>query len=267
MWLRQEDFQVKTQTYKIYLLGQKNGRKLRRGFKAQKGNQLIAADYSQVELRILAHFSNDQVMVKAFQNNEDIHAQTASEIFDVNLKDVDSSQRSAAKAINFGLMYGQGVWGLSQTLGISQAEAKEYITNYFTRFSKVKIYLDSLKEKCEEKGYTETMMGRVRHVPDITSSNRQQKSMAERIAINTPIQGTAADIIKLAMLKIDKVLSEKKLKSKMLLQVHDELIFEVPLDEVDQMKKIVKENMEGVVELNVPLKVDMGIGENWYDLK
>jgi DNA polymerase-1 len=244
-----------------------NGRKLRKGFIASPGHVLLAADYSQVELRILAHFSKDPVMVKAFKNDEDIHAQTASEIFDLPLNQIDSSQRSAAKAINFGLMYGQGVFGLSQTLNIPQRDAKEYITNYFTRFSKVKTYLDSLKEKCEQKGHTETMMGRIRHVPDINSTNRQTKSMAERVAINTPIQGTAADIIKLAMLKIDRELLEQGLKSKMLLQVHDELIFEVPNDEIEVMSKLVREVMEGIVDLQVPLKVDMGTGENWYDLK
>lgn len=244
-----------------------NGRKLRKGFKASPGHVLLGADYSQVELRLLAHFSEDDVMVKAFKEDQDIHAQTAAEIFDIPLEDVSKEDRSYAKAINFGLMYGQSSFGLSQMLGISPGEAKEYITNYFTRFSKVKSYLDSLKEKCEETGYSETMFGRKRYIKDINSTNRQMKSMAERMAINSPIQGTAADIIKKAMLDIDKVLKEKNLKSTMILQVHDELIFEVPENEVDIMKGLVREYMENTVQLKIPLKVDMGTAENWYELK
>ncbi|MDP7318968.1 MAG: DNA polymerase I [Bacteriovoracaceae bacterium] len=244
-----------------------SGRKLRKGFKAKKGCVLLGADYSQVELRLLAHFSEDKVMVKAFKDNQDIHAQTASEIFGTPLQDVSKDQRSYAKAINFGLMYGQSSFGLSQMLGISPGEAKEYITNYFERFSSVKSYLDSLKEFCEKTGYSETLYGRRRYIKDINSTNRQMKSMAERMAINSPIQGTAADIIKIAMINIDKELSKRELKSKMILQVHDELIFEVPQDEVKEMESLVKELMEGVAELKVPLKVDMGTADNWYDLK
>lgn len=244
-----------------------NGRKLRQGFKASKGCVLLGADYSQVELRLLAHFSEDKVMIDAFNNDQDIHAQTASEIFDIPLKDVSKDDRSYAKAINFGLMYGQSSFGLSQMLGISQKEAKDYIISYFTRFHKVKTYLDSLKEECEKKGYAETLFGRRRYIKDINSTNRQVKSMAERMAINSPIQGTAADIIKKAMLDIDWTLKEHGLKSKMLLQVHDELIFEVPEDEVKQMQQLVREKMENVVELRVKLKIDMGIADNWYDLK
>ena len=244
-----------------------NGRKLRKGFKASPGSVLVGADYSQVELRLLAHFSKDDVMLKAFKNNQDIHAQTASEIFALPLEKVTKEERSYAKAINFGLMYGQSSYGLSQMLGISPKEAKEYITNYFTRFSKVKGYLDSLKEECEKHGYTQTLYGRKRYIKDINSTNRQMKSMAERMAINTPIQGTAADIIKMAMLKIDKELKAKKLKSKMLLQVHDELIFDVPKEEVDELKNLIKKEMENVASLDVPLKVDIGSAENWYDLK
>lgn len=244
-----------------------NGRRLRKGFVAKDGHVLLGADYSQVELRILAHCSGDEVMIDAFNNDEDIHAQTASEIFNTPLNEVSKNQRSYAKAINFGLMYGQSSFGLSQTLGISRAEAKDYITKYFTRFNRVKSYLDGLKEECETTGFSITQMGRKRIIKDINSSNRQIKSMAERMAINSPIQGTAADIIKLAMIKIDKVMKEKKLKSKMLLQVHDELIFEVPIDEIEVMKNLVRENMENVVEFKVPLKVDMGTATNWYDLK
>lgn len=244
-----------------------NGRLLRKGFHAEKGFVLLGADYSQVELRLLAHFSNDKVMVQAFKDDQDIHAQTASEIFGIPLGKVTSEKRSYAKAINFGLMYGQSSYGLSQMLNISQGEARSYINEYFTRFHKVKSYLDSLKEKCEETGYSETLFGRKRFIKDINSTNRQTKSMAERMAINSPIQGTAADIIKKAMLNIDKILDERELNSKMILQVHDELIFEVPEDEIDEMKNIVRDSMENVVKLKIPLKVDMNIAENWYDLK
>ena len=244
-----------------------NGRLLRKGFKAAKGHKLIGADYSQVELRLLAHFSEDEVMVDAFNNDQDIHAQTASEIFGMPLKDVTSEKRSYAKAINFGLMYGQSSFGLSQMLNIPQKEAKSYISEYFTRFHSVKAYLDSLKEKCEKTGFSETMMGRRRFIKDINSTNRQVKSMAERMAINSPIQGTAADIIKLAMINIDQELNKRKLKSKMILQVHDELIFEVPDAEVEEMQTLIQEQMENVVELRIPLKVDLNTAENWYDLK
>ncbi len=244
-----------------------NGRKLRKGFVPAKDHVLLGADYSQVELRILAHFSEDEVMISAFNNDEDIHAQTAAEVMGMDIKDVTKEERSQAKAVNFGLMYGQGSFGLAQQLGISRTEAKNYITSYFERFHKVKGYLDELKEECEEKGYTETLFGRKRILKDINSSNRQMKSMAERMAINTPIQGTAADIIKKAMLDIDQEMVQKNLKSKMILQVHDELIFEVPKDEVDLMQKLVREKMENVVDLKVPLKVDMGTGSDWYELK
>lgn len=244
-----------------------NGRKLRKGFKATPGHTLLGADYSQVELRLLAHFSEDDVMVKAFKDDQDIHAQTASEVFALPLEDVTKEERSYAKAINFGLMYGQSSFGLSQMLSISPGEAKDYITSYFTKFNKVKGFLDTLIEQCEKNGYSETLYGRKRYIKDINSTNRQMKSMAERMAINSPIQGTAADIIKKAMLDINIALEAEQLKSKMLLQVHDELIFDVLVDELEMMKKIVQDKMENVVKLKVPLKVDMGVGDNWYDLK
>jgi DNA polymerase-1 len=243
------------------------GRKLRKGFMARPGCVLLAADYSQVELRILAHFSEDPVMMGSFKDGLDIHAQTASEVFQTPLKDVTSEQRSSAKAINFGLMYGQSSFGLSQQLKISRAEAKDYITMYFERFHQVKSFLDSLKEACEDTGYAQTLYGRRRALPDIHASNRTAKAMAERVAINSPIQGTAADIIKLAMLKVDQRIQELALESKLILQVHDELIFEVPENELDQMEQLVKDAMENAASLKVPLEVAMGIGVNWYDLK
>lgn len=244
-----------------------NGRKLRKGFIPSQGRILLSADYSQVELRLLAHFSQDKNMLDAFANDRDIHKQTASEIFEVPLESVTKDQRNGAKAINFGLMYGQTSFGLSQTLHISQGEAKKYITSYFEKFQRVKSYLDGLKEKAEDTGYAETLFGRKRNLPDIKSSNRQIKAMAERVAINSPIQGTAADIIKLAMINIHRILLERKLKSKMILQVHDELIFDVVPEELEEMKVLVQEQMEGAVSLSVQLKVEMGVGANWYDLK
>ena len=243
------------------------GRKVRNGFIAAPGTVLLGADYSQVELRLLAHLSGDPTMVKAFNNNEDIHKQTASEVMGVPLSEVSSEDRSKAKAVNFGLMYGQSSFGLASQLKISRKEAKTYITNYFEKFSKVKSYLDGLKEDAEKTGYAATMFGRKRYLPDINSNNRTVKAMAERVAINSPIQGAAADIIKKAMIKIAGELESKGLKSRMLLQVHDELIFEVPKDELEQMQKIVREGMENVVALKVPLSVDMGYGDNWFALK
>jgi DNA polymerase-1 len=244
-----------------------NGRKLRKGFIPSKGRTLLSADYSQVELRLLAHFSQDKSMLEAFHNDLDIHRQTASEVFEIPLDQVTKDQRNSAKAINFGLMYGQTSFGLSQALRISQGEAKHYITSYFKKFHSVKGYLDSLKELAEEKGYAETLFGRKRVLPDIKSTNRQVKAMAERVAINSPIQGTAADIIKLAMINIQDLLYQRNLSSRMILQVHDELIFDVVPEELEVMKVLVTEQMEGAVNLSVPLRVHMGVGNNWYDLK
>lgn len=243
------------------------GKKVRQGFISAPGHVLMGADYSQVELRLLAHFSGDPVMLEAFNNDLDIHRQTASEVMGVPLDQVTSEMRGQAKAVNFGLMYGQSSFGLASQLGISRTEAKEYITNYFSNFAQVKIYLDSLKELAEKKGYSETLLGRKRFLPDINSQNRTQKAMAERVAINSPIQGTAADIIKLAMINIDRELKNEKLDSRLLLQVHDELIFEVPEKEIDVMEKLIREGMETVVELKVPLKVELSYAKNWFDLK
>jgi DNA polymerase-1 len=244
-----------------------NGRKLRKGFIPSPGRVLLSADYSQVELRLLAHFSQDPGMLDAFENDKDIHQQTASEIFDVPLDQVTKDMRNSAKAINFGLMYGQTSFGLSGALHISQTEARKYITSYFQKFQSVKGFLDELKEKAEKTGYAETLFGRKRLLPDIKSTNRQIKSMAERVAINSPIQGTAADIIKLAMINIQNVIQERNFKSRMILQVHDELIFDVLPEELEEMKSLVRREMEGAVSLSVKLKVQIGVGKNWYDLK
>ena len=242
------------------------GKTLRKGFEACKGCVFLGADYSQVELRILAYFSKDETMLHSFAEGKDIHAQTASEIFGVDIEEVTLEERSKAKAVNFGLIYGQSSFGLAKNLRISRKEARKYITTYFERFSQVKIFLDGLKEECYRKGYVSSYHGRKRFLPDIRSQNRTIKANAERMAINAPIQATAADIIKMAMLNIDKRLQTKKLNSKMILQVHDELIFEVPHEEVPVMKNIVTEEMENACDV-IPLKVDVNVAENWFDLK
>ena len=243
------------------------GEKVRKAFIAKPGRILLSADYSQVELRLLAHFSEDPTMLKSFQDDLDIHSQTAAEVLGIPLGSVTSRDRSMAKTVNFGLMYGQSSFGLASTLKITRTEAKAYIDRYFSRFSSIKTFLDTLKDKAEQTGYAETFHGRKRFLPDIHSQNRTIKAQAERMAINSPIQGTAADIIKIAMIHIDAEMVQRNLKSKMLLQVHDELIFEVEEEEIDIMKDLVKRGMESVVNLLVPLGVDMGLGVNWYDLK
>lgn len=243
------------------------GKKVRKGVVAKAGSVLISADYSQIELRILAHMSSDPVMVSAFLNNVDIHKQTAAEVLKLSISEVTSSDRDIAKSVNFGLMYGQSSFGLSKAIGISRSDAKDYITKYFERFNQVKIFLDSLKENCEKTGYVETMLKRKRFLPDIHSQNRTIKSQAERMAINAPIQGTAADIIKMAMINIQKKLQQEKLECKLLLQVHDELIFELPEEELMAAKQLIKFEMENVIQLKVPLTVNVSFGVNWYDLK
>lgn len=243
------------------------GRRIRKGFIATPGKILLSADYSQVELRILANLSGDETMINFFLNGMDIHAQTASEVMGVPLDKISDNERGLAKAINFGLMYGQSSFGLARTLHIPRKKAGDYITKYFERFSRVKRYIDSLKELCERRGYAETHYGRKRYLPDIHSQNRNIKARAERVAINAPIQGTAADIIKMAMINIDKEIKKRKLSSRMLLQVHDELIFEVEEEEINIMKKVIRDKMESVDDFRVPLEVNMGIGVNWFDLK
>lgn len=243
------------------------GRKIRKGVLAPNGYQLLSADYSQIELRILAHFSEDPIMMKAFQQNLDIHTHTASEIFNKSAEEISSEERGVAKTINFALMYGQSSFGLSQTLKITRKAAREYIERYFDRFSSVKAYLDQLKEICRQSGYSETLMGRKRFIAEINSRNHAVRSNGERLAINSPIQGTNADLIKMAMLKIDQKIGQQKLGSRLILQIHDELIFEVPHEEVHEMQILVKNEMEGIVQLKVPLKVDMAVGATWYDLK
>ncbi len=240
------------------------GREVRKAFVPRDGEHLLlAADYSQVELRVIAALSGDEGMIKAFNEGLDIHAATAAKVFGVSLEAVDRDMRSKAKAVNFGIIYGQGAFGLAQNLGIRRGEAKEIIDNYYEQFPKLRAYQTATIEFAREHGYVETILGRRRYLKDITSANAVVRSFAERNAINAPVQGSAADIIKLAMIEIDRVFTEQQLRSKMILQVHDELVFDAHLDELSDLKPIIVEKMQNAYPLSVPLKVDLDTGENW----
>lgn len=243
------------------------GREIRKMFVAKDGFTLVGADYSQIELRVLASIANDENMINAFLNGEDIHTVTAAKVFNVPTSEVTSLQRRSAKAINFGIVYGMGSFSLSQDLKISVKQADEYINNYLDKYSGVKEYMTTIKERAKEEGKVTTLMNRVRYIPELKSSNFQVRSFGERVALNTPIQGSAADIIKLAMVKVDNRLINEGLKSRLILQVHDELIIEAALDEVEIVKAILKEEMEGAMELKVPLTIEMAQGHSWYDTK
>jgi DNA polymerase-1 len=239
------------------------GRQIRRAFIPRKGWRLVSADYSQVELRILAHCSEDDILIKAFQENEDIHTRTASEVFQVPPDGLSGELRRQAKAINFGIIYGMSAFGLSKQLEISQKMAQTYIDHYFARYRGVKRFMDQTITEARKTGSTSTLLGRIRLLPDITSSNHIVRQAAERTAINTPIQGSAADLIKLAMIKVDAALRVRPLKSAMLLTVHDELVFEVPPEELEVVIPLIQDIMEGVWKLKVPLKVNIAEGANW----
>jgi DNA polymerase-1 len=242
------------------------GREIRKAFiPRDKDHVLISADYSQIELRIIAALSGDKHMVEAFHNKHDIHTATASRVFHVPMNEVTREQRGAAKAVNFGILYGQSAFGLAQSLNISRTEAKSIIDSYFEQFSALKTYMDKIMLDARDKGYVETIMKRRRYLPDINSANAVVRGYAERNAINAPIQGSAADIIKMAMIKLHHTLEQHHLKSKMILQVHDELVFDVPKDEVDVMKVLVKECMEHALEVGVPIDVEVGVGDTWLD--
>ena len=244
------------------------GKRIRKAFvPSVPGNVLVAADYSQIELRILAHMSKDPVLVDSFMNDEDIHRRTASEVFGVPMEEVTKEMRRNAKAVNFGIIYGQTDYGLSKELGISRAEAKAYIENYFNRYSGVKQWIEKAIGEARTTGISTTMMGRKRYIKDINSKNFNLRSFAERTAVNTPIQGSAADIIKRAMLNVQGRLHQNHLKAQMLLQVHDELILEVPPQEIAGVIKILHECMEEAADLEVPLKIDVNVGFNWYDME
>jgi DNA polymerase-1 len=243
------------------------GRDIRRGFIPRKGWTLLAADYSQIELRLLAHLSGDPAFVQAFQSGGDIHRQTAALIFDVPLDQVNSEMRARAKTINFATIYGQGAHALSRQLKIAHSEAKEFIEKYFQRFSKVREYLDSMVEFARQHGYVQTIFNRRRYIHELRDRNFNIRAFGERTAANSPIQGSAADLIKVAMIRIHDALSTHRLNARMLLQVHDELVFEVPGPELEQVSALVQHEMEHAADLSVPLVVDLGSGENWLATK
>ncbi len=243
------------------------GREVRRGFIPEEGWLFLAADYSQIELRILAHFSGDDAFVSAFREGIDVHRQTAAVIFGVPIEEVTPLQRDRAKTINFATLYGQGEFSLARDLGISRDEAGAFISEYFERFSGVRNFLDEQVASARERGWVETLSGRRRRIPELESRNWNVRQFGERIAQNTPIQGTAADLIKEAMLRIHRRLEERELRTRLLVQVHDELVFEVPADELDEVRDLVVREMEGAMELRVPLRVDVGVGESWFDCK
>jgi DNA polymerase-1 len=242
------------------------GREIRAAFVAEKGKILLSADYSQIELRVMAHFSQDPVLIDAFRNGEDIHARTAQEVFGVGPMAQNAEHRRAAKAINFGIIYGLSAFGLAQQLSIGQKEAAQFINAYFTRYSGVKKFLDKILVETRKTGVAKTLFGRIRPIPEINSPQAQLRSFAERTALNSPLQGTAADLIKLAMINIDARLTADKFETKMILQVHDELLFEAPPKEKAKLEKLVREEMEGVHKLAVPLVVEISSGPNWRDL-
>ena len=243
------------------------GREIRAAFTAEPGHVLLAADYSQIELRLLAHFSKDPLLVEAYRRGDDIHTLTASQVFGVPPLMVTPDHRRQAKVVNFGIVYGLSAFGLSQNLGIEPGEAKQFINAYFERYGGVRAFIDRTLDEARREGKVKTLFGRVRPIPDINSKNANLRGFAERTAVNTPLQGTAADLIKIAMIRIDAALRKRGLKSRMTLQVHDELVFEVPEAEIEVMQTLVREQMEKVHPLTVPLLVEIGVGSNWRDLE
>ena len=242
------------------------GKEIRRAFIAPKGYKLISADYSQIELRILAHLSGDPLLIEAFENGVDIHSQTAVKVLGIKPEDVTPNLRRLAKTINFGIIYGMSDYGLAKELGIHKREAKEYIENYFNTYKVVKEFLESLKETAREKGYVTTIFNRRRYIPQIKSGNKTERELGERLAINTPIQGSAADLIKLAMVNLYRILREKDLPADIILQIHDELLVEVKEDVAEEVAQIVKEAMENAYPMRVPITVDVNIGDNWCEI-
>ena len=243
------------------------GRQIRKGFIPEEGHLFLTADYSQIELRILAHFSGDPAFVSAFQEGIDIHRQTASVIFAVPIDQVTDDQRARAKTINFATLYGQSEFSLARQLGISRERAADFIRGYFERFSGVRSFLDRQIDRARQEGYVETLSGRKRYIPELESRNWNVQQFGQRAAQNTPIQGSAADLIKVAMIQIYDEIRHQNLSGRLLLQVHDELVFEVPESELDSFRRMVVSHMEHAMELAVPLKVDVGIGASWYDCK
>ena len=243
------------------------GRKLRKYFKAKEGCVLVDADYSQIELRVMAHISGDKNMISAFKNGDDIHAITASQIFGIPVSMVTSEMRFRSKAVNFGILYGMGAFSLAQDLKISRYEAQNYINRYLEHYSGVDEYMKNIIEKAKENGYAETIFKRRRYLPELNSTNHILRAFGERVARNMPIQGSAADIIKIAMINVYKKLNEQKLKSKLILQVHDELIVEAFENEAKKVKEVLKTEMENAVKLKIPLEVHIAVGKTWFDAK
>jgi DNA polymerase-1 len=241
------------------------GRKIREAFVPETGSVLLAADYSQVELRIMAHYANDPILIEAFCNDEDIHLRTASEVFQRPVSDVTDTLRYQAKAINFGIIYGMGAFRLSKELNISRKMAQAYINQYFDRYQGVRTFIDQTVAEAEKTGKTTTLCGRIRHIPDINSKNKNIQAGARRIAVNTPIQGTAADFIKIAMIRVNQLIRDEKRSTRMILSVHDEIVLEVPENELEDIRTKVRKIMENVWALNVPLKVNMDVGKNWAE--
>ena len=243
------------------------GKKLRKVFKPKNGFAFVDADYSQIELRVLAHISEDKNMIEAFNHNEDIHQSTAAKVLNIPIEEVTKEQRSSAKAVNFGIVYGISEFGLGEQLGISRKKAKEYIDQYLEKYSGIKHFMESIVEQAKEKGYVETLYNRRRYVPELKSNNYMVRQFGSRVAMNTPIQGTAADIMKLAMINVYNKLKENNLKSRILIQVHDELLIETALEEKELVEKILKQEMENVIKLKVPLIAELSSGNNWYEAK
>tara|TARA_Y100000746_G_C15464135_1_gene432967 strand:- start:1513 stop:3207 length:1695 start_codon:yes stop_codon:yes gene_type:complete len=240
-----------------------DGRRIRQAFEPSKGHRFISADYSQIELRVMAHMSKDEGLLKAFQEGEDVHSKTASEVFNVDISNVTAELRRNAKAINFGLIYGISAFGLGKQLGISRNLAAEYMAMYFEKYPAVKEYMESTKEIASQNGYVETLFGRRLYLRDINASNAMRRQASERAAINAPVQGTAADIMKIAMIKMHKAIKTENLEAKLILQVHDELILDTPEREIDNVKNLITDSMMGATNLDVPLEIDIGIGDNW----
>ena len=240
-----------------------DGRRIRQAFEPSKGNKFISADYSQIELRVMAHMSKDAGLLQAFQEGEDVHSKTASEVFDVGIKDVTSDLRRNAKAINFGLIYGISAFGLGKQLGISRNLAAEYMAMYFEKYPDVKKYMELTKEFASQNGYVETLFGRRLYLRDINATNAMRRQASERAAINAPVQGPAADIMKIAMINMHKAINQEKSEAKLILQVHDELILDTPKDEIDTIVSLITDSMMGAANLDVPLEIDIGIGDNW----
>ena len=240
-----------------------DGRRIRQAFEPSDGNKFISADYSQIELRVMAHMSKDEGLLEAFREGQDVHSKTASEVFDVGIKDVTSDLRRNAKAINFGLIYGISAFGLGKQLGISRNLAAEYMAMYFEKYPDVKKYMESTKEFASQNGYVETLFGRRLYLRDINATNAMRRQASERAAINAPVQGTAADIMKIAMINMHKAIKTEKSEAKLILQVHDELILDTPKDEIDKIVSLVTDSMMGAANLDVPLEIDIGIGDNW----